>query len=165
MNDNNTSRPKHPVGAARPFPRRCRHCGKNEVRLATIAYDAEVRHDGRLHQFKIAELHAPVCRACKKMVVTEAVDDQLNAALRTHLSYLAPAEIRAGLTRVGLTQKDAADCLGIAEATLSRWLNESQIQSRAMDNLLRTFFAFPQVRSALQARPHDPHFGTTDALG
>ncbi|MBI3468595.1 MAG: transposase [Planctomycetes bacterium] len=51
----------------------------------------------------------------------------------------------------GTEGKEAARQLGIAEATLSRWLNETQIQSRAMDNLLRVFFAFPEVRRALSA--------------
>ena len=61
-----------------------------------------------------------------------------------------------------MTQKKAAERLGIAEATLSRWLNETQIQSRAMDNLLRVFFAFPQVRSALSGEGQDPQLGATD---
>jgi len=82
-------------------------------------------------------------------VITEKVDAQIQAALRSHLQLLAPPEIREALARVGMTQKEAAQRLGIAEATLSRWLNETQIQSRAMDNLLRVFFAFPRVRKAL----------------
>jgi hypothetical protein len=40
-----------------------------------------------------------------------------------------------GLERVNMTQEDAAERLGIAEAPWSRWLNHTQIQSRAMDNL------------------------------
>ena len=70
---------KRPVGAERPFPWRCRHCGKDKVRLAVIRYDAEVRHDGRLHKFVIPKLEAPVCEACGKMVVTEAVDEQITS--------------------------------------------------------------------------------------
>jgi DNA-binding transcriptional regulator YiaG len=152
------------VGAERPFPWRCRHCGKDQVHLQAISYDAEVRHDGRLHQFTIARLEAPVCRNCRKMVVTEAVDDQINAALRAQLHLLTPAEIEAALMRVGMTQKEAAERLGIAEATLSRWLNESQIQTRAMDNLLRAFFAFPQVRTALNGSSQDPRLGISDVV-
>ena len=52
--------------------------------------------------------------------------------------------------------------MGIAEATLSRWLSETQIQSRAMDNLLRVFFAFPEVRMALSGNVQDPYLGTGD---
>jgi len=63
-----------------------------------------------------------------------------------------------------MTQKEAADRLGIAEATLSRWLNETQIQSRAMDKWLRVFFAFPQVRAALDRRGQDPDLGIADMI-
>jgi putative zinc finger/helix-turn-helix YgiT family protein len=143
---------KRPANAERPFPWRCRDCGKPQVAMRTMSYDAEVRHDGRLHAFTIPRLHIPVCKACGAKVFTATVDDQINAALRAHLHLLTPEEIRAGLDRIGLTQKEAAERLGIAEATLSRWLNESQIQSRALDNFLRVFFDFPAVRSALLGR-------------
>jgi putative zinc finger/helix-turn-helix YgiT family protein len=153
---------KRPVGAERSFPRRCRHCGKEEVVLVTSRYDAEVRHDGRLHQFTIPRLQIAVCQACGEKVFTEQVDDQINAGLRAHLQLMTPEEIRTALVRVKLTQKEAAERLGIAEETLSRWLNETQIQSRAMDNLLRVFFAFPQVRTALCGRARDPQLGAVD---
>ncbi len=121
--------------------------------MATTAYQAEVRHDGRLYTFTIPRLELPVCQACGEQVFTEKVDEQVNAALRAHLNLLTPDQIREGIERIGMTQKAAAQRLGIAEATLSRWLNETQIQSRAMDNLLRVFFAVPQVRDVLSGDP------------
>lgn len=130
--------------------------------MTTTRYDAEVRHDGRLYSFTIPRLDIPICRACGEKVLTEKVDDQINAALRSHLRLLAPEEMRTALERVDMTQKEAADRLGVAEATLSRWLNETQIQSRAMDNLLRIFFALPQVRNVLNGEAQDPHLGTAD---
>jgi putative zinc finger/helix-turn-helix YgiT family protein len=133
----------------RPFPRRCRHCGRQEVVMTTTRYRAEVRHDGRLHTFTIPALEIAACRACGEKVFTEKVDAQINDALRAHLHLLTPAQIRDGIKRVGLSQKTLAARLGIAEATLSRWLNETQIQSRALDNLLRLFFEIPEVRQAL----------------
>lgn len=117
--------------------------------MGTASYDAEVRHDGRLHSFTVPELHLPICQACGEKVFTEKVDDQIGAALRAHLHLLTPDEMRAGLDRLGLTQKEAADRLGIAEATLSRWLTNTQIQSRALDNLLLLFFEIPAVREML----------------
>jgi DNA-binding transcriptional regulator YiaG len=130
--------------------------------MTTIRYDAEVRHDGRLYAFTIPHLDIPVCQACGEKVFTEKVDDQINAALRSYLHLLKPEDMRTALGRVQMTQKEAADRLGIAEATLSRWLNETQIQSRAMDNLLRVFFAFPDVRAVLHGTRQDPNLGTKD---
>jgi DNA-binding transcriptional regulator YiaG len=133
--------------------------------MAKISYDAEVRHDGRLYTFTVPDLEIPVCQACGNKVFTEKVDDQISAALRSNLHLLAPEEIHAALVRVNMTQKEAAERLGIAEATLSRWLNKLQIQSRAMDNLLRVFFAFPQVRTALIRGGQEPQLGASDVPG
>jgi len=153
---------KRPRNAERPFPWRCRDCGQERVVPTTISYDAEVSHDGRLHAFAIPSLTLPVCQACGAKVFTEKVEDQITAALRSYLRFLTPDAMRAALDRVQMTQKEVAERLGIAEATLSRWLNETQIQTRAMDNLLRVFFAFPEVRSALRGEAQDPGLGTTD---
>lgn len=160
MNANRSE--KRPVGGTRPFPWRCPRCAKKEVVLEAISYDAEIRHDGRLHKFTVPNLEIPICRACGEKIFSEQVDDQINVALRSHLHLLTPAEMRTALGRVGMSQRDAADRLGIAEATLSRWLNDTQIQSRAMDNLLRVFFAVPQVRHVLTGGSQDPHLGAAD---
>lgn len=66
-----------------------------------------------------------------------------------HLGLLTPEEIRSGLDRLGLTQKESAQRLGIAEATLSHWLTDTQIQSRAMDNLMRLFLESEEARELL----------------
>jgi putative zinc finger/helix-turn-helix YgiT family protein len=156
---------KRPFGAERPFPWRCGHCGKDQVFMATMNYSASVKHDGLLHEFQVPNLEIPVCKACGEKVFTEKADDQINAALRSHLRLLTPQEICAALERVAMTQKEASERLGIAEATMSRWLNEAQIQSRAMDNLLRVFFAFPEVRAALNGAAQETQLGVSDVAG
>jgi DNA-binding transcriptional regulator YiaG len=118
--------------------------------MRTLSYDAEFRHDGQLYQLTVPQLHIPVCDACGEKVFTEEVDDQISAALRAHLHLLTPEEIRAGLERLNMTQEQAAERLGIPESTLSDWLTDTQIQSRALDKLLRVFFAFKEVREALR---------------
>jgi len=97
---------KCPRSREQPFPWRCRHCGKTEVTLAKTSYDAEVRHDGRLHTFTIADLELPVCQACGERVFTEKVDAQVNDALRAHLNLLTPVQIRDAIKRVGMPQND-----------------------------------------------------------
>jgi DNA-binding transcriptional regulator YiaG len=129
--------------------------------MTTLEYPAEVRHDGRLHQFTIPQLQIPCCRACAEKVYTGDVDRQVNDALRSHLKLLTPTQISDAIAALDLTQKELAERLGIAEATLSRWMTETQIQSRAFDNLLRVFFAFPDVREELCGERQDPRLGTT----
>jgi len=155
---------KRPIGADRPFPWRCNVCATVAVELSTIRYDAEVRQDGRLHEFVVPSLEIPICKRCGEKVFTEDVDQQINMALRRHLRLLTPDEMRDAIQRIGMSQKELAENLGIAEETLSRWLNELQIQSRAMDNLLRVFFALPAVRTALCGEMQNPGLGTSDQL-
>jgi transcriptional regulator with XRE-family HTH domain len=135
-----------------------------EVVMGCVSYDADVRHDGRVHAFTIPQLRLPVCRACGEKVFTMEVDDQISDALRVHLRLLPPDEMRGALERLNMTQKEAAERLGVAEATLSRWLTNTQIQSRAMDNLLRLFFGLPEARTLLRGMGQDPEPGPKDPV-
>jgi len=158
---NNESQ-KKPFAAIEEYPRKCNQCAKKQVELKKISFDANVRHDGRDYSFKIPKLEIMVCKDCKEKVFTERVDRQINAAMRKHIGLMSPAEIRDGIKRIGMSQKEVAECLGLAEATLSRWLNETQIQSRSMDRLLRMFFAFPRARDILSSREPIDSFGKTE---
>ena len=140
---------KKPLVSHGPFPWRCQECGEKAVELSCSDYQAEVRHDGRLHSFLVPNLDTPTCQSCNTRVFTESVDEQINCALREHLQLLSPEQMREAIKRVQLTQKDVSQQLGIAEATLSRWLSKTQIQSRSMDTLLRVFLGFPRVREVL----------------
>lgn len=133
------------------FPRRCAECGKSEVQRTTIGYDAEVKHDGRLYTFHIAELHVNRCAACGEMLFSNETDEQISTALRTHLGLLSPRQMRDALQSLGLKQKQFAERIGVAAETVCRWMAGTHIQSRAMDNLMRLFFTFDVVRSALPA--------------
>lgn len=114
-----------------------------------MLYDAEVRHDGRLHVFRVTNLRVDRCGACGELLFTNATDEQISSALREHLKLLSPEEMRERLELLGMTQKEFAERIGVAPESVSRWLTGRQIQSRAMDNLIRLFFRFDNVRSAL----------------
>ena len=142
---------KSPKNAERPFPWRCRHCGKVEVRPTKTDYALDIRYDGRLVPIVARDIDIPTCQNCHQTVITLDVDDAVNSALCARLNLLTPDQIRDGIEKLGLSQKEVAERLGIAEATISRWVNKCVIQSRAMDNYLRVFFQFPDVRAALSA--------------
>jgi putative zinc finger/helix-turn-helix YgiT family protein len=134
---------------AKPFPRRCLECGELQVQPTTIAYEGEVKHDGRVHTIRVAQLNVNKCGACGEVFFTNVADEQISQALRERLSLLSPDDIRRCLEDLRLRQKDFAERIGVAPETVSRWLSGTQIQSRAMDNLMRLFFRFSNVREAL----------------
>ena len=128
--------------SARSFPWRCPNCRQKEVYLSSHPHEAEVRHDGRLYKLSIPALRAPTCRACGEVLFDHNADEQVNEwplkwrlGLPFHLMTFV-----AKLRRLGLRQRHLAKELGIAEETLSRWLSGVQIQSKAMNNLMRMYF-------------------------
>ncbi|MBI2478090.1 MAG: hypothetical protein HYV60_05420 [Planctomycetia bacterium] len=87
------------ISAGKPYPRRCSECGKVAVRSVTIAYDAKLKHDGKLHEFHIAELPVDRCDDCKEEFFTNVTSDAKSDALRLHLGLLQPAQIRELLAK------------------------------------------------------------------
>jgi putative zinc finger/helix-turn-helix YgiT family protein len=141
------------------FPWRCSQCRAKEVYSATISHTAHVNHDGRIYELEIPALDVAQCRACGELVFDDHADEQISEALRKHLSLLTPDQIRLALRALGMQQKTLAASLGIAEATLSRWVSGGLIQSRAMDNLMRVYFGIPAVREVLTGARMNPDFG------
>jgi putative zinc finger/helix-turn-helix YgiT family protein len=147
----------------RPFPWRCSNCHKEEVYPATIPYAADIKHDGRLHHIEVHELKIPKCKTCGEVVFNYEADDQMLQALRSHLRLLTPEQIKGGRKALRLKSKDLAERLGIAAATVSRWEKGMMIQSRAMDNLLRVYFAVPETRAVLRGKDQNPYLGVAAA--
>jgi putative zinc finger/helix-turn-helix YgiT family protein len=144
----------------RPFPWVCSNCATLTVRPAVIEYTAKVAQDGVIHEIHFPAIEVPQCPTCKEVVITTDVDEQINDALREKLHLLTPEQMRRGIEKLGLKQQELAERLGVAPETVSHWANGRLIQSRAMDNLLRLYFAFPEVRTALRGADQDPLLGT-----
>lgn len=133
------------------LPAQCPRCLTRALALRVVPHNAEVAHDGRLYQIHIPSLTVPVCTACGEKVFTNEVDDQISAALRAHLKLLSPEKIRTQREHLGLQQRELAERLGVPETTIAAWESGALVQSKAMDNLLNVYFAFPEVQQALSA--------------
>jgi putative zinc finger/helix-turn-helix YgiT family protein len=138
----------------------CPVCLAMSVRPEVLAYTASVKHDGVLHAIEIPALEVSRCHTCGELIFDDHVDDQINAALRSYLKLLTPAQIRAAREKLQLTQAELAEKLGVAEATVSRWETGALIQSRAVDNLMRVYFAVPRAREILNGITQDPNLGS-----
>jgi putative zinc finger/helix-turn-helix YgiT family protein len=88
---------------------------------------------------------------CQAVSIDDEADRQISAAFRREARLLAPEEIREGREKLGLTQKQFANLLGVCEATVSRWETGAQIQQRAMDWFLRVCLASPAVVELLRS--------------
>lgn len=151
--------PKTREPKARPFPWPCPNCYARTIIPTVIEYTAKVKQDGVIYELHFPAMEVPRCPTCGETIITTAVDEQINDALRAKLRLLTPIQIRAGIEKLGLKQQEFAERLGVAPETISRWVNGALIQSRAMDNLLRLFFALPEVRDMLRGGSQDPQMG------
>jgi putative zinc finger/helix-turn-helix YgiT family protein len=140
-----------PAGRDRPFPWPCIDCREKAIFPLVTDFTIEAKHDGRLYEVRIPDLVIPTCRNCGEQVFTSAEDERIRDALRAQIGLLISQEIRAHRTECGLNQQELAAALGVAKETISRW-ETGAIQSRAMDNLLRLFFASEEVRRLLRER-------------
>ena len=127
----------------RTYPKRCGKCGQKEMHLATVSYATTIEHDGRAYRVEIPALTVPQCSNCQAISIDDEADQQISNAFRREARLLAPEEIRQGREKLGLTQKQFANLLGVGEATVSRWETGAQIQQRAMDRFLRVCLASP----------------------
>jgi putative zinc finger/helix-turn-helix YgiT family protein len=135
----------------RTYPKRCGKCGQKAMRLATVPYATTIEHDGRAYRVEIPELAVPQCANCEAISIDDEADQQISAAFRRAARLLAPEEIRQGREKLGLTQKQFANLLGVGEATVSRWETGAQIQQRAMDRFVRVCLASPAAVRLLQS--------------
>lgn len=137
------------VRESKPFPHRCPECGAEALHPETVTYRTTFKHEGRVYEFDAPNITLNKCTECGSVVLPTAATDQIADAFRSHIGLLTAHEILKELDRLGLTQRDFAEQLGIAPETVSRWLSHVQIQSRAIDRFMRVFFGIPSVRAAL----------------
>ncbi len=55
----------HETGSQpKPYPRRCGECGQVAVVAETMAYEAEIKYDGKLQRIRIPQLPVDRCGEC-----------------------------------------------------------------------------------------------------
>lgn len=105
------------------------------------------------------------CNTCGDEQVTEelaaAVQSAAARAYRERFQFLTGAAIRAVRDRLGLTQEQMENALGLGAKSLARWENERVLQNRSVDDLLRLVDRDPSALAFL-ARVHGTTVGVED---
>jgi DNA-binding transcriptional regulator YiaG len=130
-----------------------------------MPHRAQIRHDGCLHTVEVPHLTVPRCQKCGELLFDNGAHDQVSQALRAQLHLLTPEQIRSNRSALGLSPQELSIRLGMPLETIGQLEDSLLIQSRALDNLLRVFFAVPQARSALGEAAHNPDFGVVVSTG
>lgn len=144
----------------RPFPWKCGACGRLAIVREVFAHSCQCAYDGRMYTVSVPNLAAPRCTHCGETIFDDAANERITQALREVVGVLSPEQIRTNREALGLTKEQLASRLGIAAATISRWESGYEIQQRAMDRLLRLYFAHTNVRESLRDEAHLGELGT-----
>ncbi len=146
------------MATSKPYPWKCAACRERAVAPETLSsYSAALEHDGKRYDVELHDLPVLRCGRCGEVVFGDEAESRLSDALRDAAGLLHPAEIRGRREAFGLTQKQLARRLRIAESTLSRWETGAQIQQKCMDLMLRSFFDVPELRRYLDAIESAPY--------
>jgi putative zinc finger/helix-turn-helix YgiT family protein len=129
--------------------RKCPTCREGVLTEAVVDYQTEMEHDGRAYDIEVPNLAVLRCDKCGSIVLPDESYERLADALREKAGLLFPAEIVRGREQLGLSQKDFAQMLGVAPATVSRWETGAQLQQRVMNDFLNAFFHVPELRTYL----------------
>lgn len=134
----------------KPFPWKCGTCRQRGLVPAVVDYQTELIYDGCAYTLSLPGLSVFRCEQCGAIVLNDEADRKITDALRTAAGLLSPEQIRRGRERFGLSQKQLAHYLQVGEETLARWETGGQMQSRAMDRLLRIYFQVPEGRRFIE---------------
>jgi DNA-binding transcriptional regulator YiaG len=116
-----------------------------------MPYQSTINYEGQTYVVDVPDLVVPRCKTCGELYFDNYADDQINRYFRVQAHLLTPEQIRDNRTALGLGQEEFAARVGVEVDLLRRWEEDISIQSRVQDNLLRLYFALPQVRSALSS--------------
>jgi DNA-binding transcriptional regulator YiaG len=128
----------------------CSVCQQKSLQLLTTVYATEVKHDGRSYHVSLPQLTYYQCSICRTVILPDQADIEVGLELRRVANLLLPSEILAGRTRLGWSQKQLAELLNVAEATVSRWESGGQIQPHGYDRTLRAVFGNAGVRQEFE---------------
>lgn len=137
------------TATGQPYPKTCAACG-GAIEVCTETVAVELR--GVTTQVDGVE-HGR-CRGCGEVYLTldgaNAVQTEAARRLRRARGLLAPEEIRAIRTSLGLTQAGFERLLGTGPKTLVRWEKGTVFQSATADKLMRLLAARPELAALLE---------------
>lgn len=114
----------------------CPACGGEELQIQIEPEIIPLRLNGSVAEIR-CDVPVHTCTACGLRFTRADAADLRHAAVCHAMGLLSPREIRRLRRGADLTRIDLESLSGIGRASISRWERGTQIQSRAMDRLLR----------------------------
>ena len=114
---------------------KCLECKSEKFKQAKVRFHPTIKDE----QVDVL-VDATVCAKCEKAVMDDAQMDGLRRAAadayREKYSLLTSKQIADYRGRLGMSQREFADYLGVGEASIKRW-ETYYVQDKSQDNLIR----------------------------
>lgn len=118
--------------------RSCPACGADRIEEVTGDFTTQIEGpDGKPLALSVPRITWRHCASCGEDFLDEDASEAITAAHRAALKLLTAEEIRSLRHRLGKTQTEMSDLLGIGEKTYCRWESGTHFQSEAFDRYLR----------------------------
>jgi putative zinc finger/helix-turn-helix YgiT family protein len=132
----------------KPFPWMCPKCRAKTIVPVRRDYKTSAVLDDEIYDLVVPAFDVPTCAKCGQAIVISELCERITCELRRAAGILAPEQIQAQRENLGLTQAELAARLRVSEAELARWESGMQLQSKAVDLLLRLYLGSAEVRQA-----------------
>lgn len=134
---------------------KCPLCGNRtlEPRSGEFRFDPPANIPGGA--MIVPEANWLECASCGKRILDPELDKAIDRLRYERLGLLSPNEIEAVRTRLGLTQVQMAELLGVGEKTYTRWEAGKSYHNTSSDNLIRLVAQSPELFTRLSAE-RDP---------
>jgi putative zinc finger/helix-turn-helix YgiT family protein len=124
----------------------CPACGAGSLKEVTGEFKTQIEGaDGRPTTLSVPEVSWRHCDSCGEDLLDEDATKAITRAHRAALKLLTAEEIRSLRQRLGKTQAQMSELLGIGEKTYCRWESGVHFQSEAFDRYLRLLEAAPEL--------------------
>lgn len=132
--------------------RLCPMCGARERRPVTIDYRTQIKLDRRMVDVHVAALPIEQCGECGEQFFGNTAHRMVDDAMRSAAGLLTAPDMESARETLDIdTQQELAELIGVAPASLSRWMKGHVVQGRLADTMLRVFFGVPEARAFLRA--------------
>lgn len=115
---------------------KCAVCESSELEV-TMEVQQFAYRDGERDVLLTASLPIEHCLTCGESLMGEAAEVAQHDAVCRYLGRLTPSEIKEIRSNLGISQSMFSVYTKISSASIKRWELGNQIQSEAMDALLR----------------------------
>ncbi len=139
---------------------RCGACRQLSMKRVARPFSYEISHEGRppvtvrIPDLEVVACTNPDCRPehpGDNVIEDDAALWRIGEETYRQLGLLTPGEIREGREKLGLSQQEFQELLGLGGNSLSRWENGRVYQSRSIDRFLRVVFRVPEAMDHLRA--------------